>query len=93
MRSKKHGELTIGETMLKDSSAEDIPRNILDLNKAAARMLTGVITGHLAVNTYLQRIGARDDPVCDGCTMGRETAEHLCYCANAQNGPRLEETE
>lgn len=44
-------------------------------------MTIGMMAGHIAVNSYLERIGARGDLLCDGCDMGSETALHfLCKC-------------
>lgn len=58
-----------------------LTKDLLSLDRAKIRLVTGVITGHIALNAYLARIGARADADCDFCGHLTETAFHfLCEC-------------
>lgn len=39
------------------------------------------LTGHIRLNSYLRRVGIRDDPGCNYCGRTEESAKHfLCDC-------------
>lgn len=59
-----------------------LTKKLMSLKKIDTRLIVGIITGHTTlVNAYKHRIGLRDDPLCDRCNMGEETAEHfICWC-------------
>lgn len=60
---------------------EELAKIVLNLSKDELRTIVGVITGHIDLNSYLKRIGRRDDPLCDRCSLGEETAQHFfCEC-------------
>lgn len=69
----------------------ELTKSLLPLRKADIRTIVGMITGHTTlVNSYKNRIGIRDDPDCDRCTGGEETAEYLlCFCQTC-TGKRIE---
>lgn len=59
---------------------------ILKLNKARMNITVGLVTGHIRLNRYLNVLGLRDDPDCDRCGGGAETAKHfLCDCPGYTN--------
>lgn len=90
-RSSQTGEHT--KRFLKEPSVEltKSPHRELLLKKADIKITVGLITGHITlVNSYKKHIGIRDDPDCDRCAGGQETAEHLlCFC-QAWTGKRIE---
>lgn len=54
---------------------------LLKLSKPQLRIVTGLLTGHCCVNSYLRRIGQRDDSDCSFCGSEEETSMHfLCRC-------------
>lgn len=56
-------------------------KQLLQLSKQKVSIIAGLITGHIRLNKYLNVIGIRDDPDCDRCGEGAETAMHfLCKC-------------
>lgn len=60
---------------------ERLANNLLTLNKLELSYTIGIITGHIRLNAYLNKIGVRDDPDCDQCGRAAESATHfLCNC-------------
>ena len=58
-----------------------LTNHLLGLNKLKMSVTVGLITGHMRLNKYLNILGLRDDPDCDRCGGGTETAIHfLCHC-------------
>ncbi|RYX81013.1 hypothetical protein EON73_05060, partial [bacterium] len=58
-----------------------LKNEITNLKKPQTRTLIGILTGHCNVNSYLGRIGRRDDTDCDHCGLAEDTAQHfLCEC-------------
>lgn len=58
-----------------------LSKKLLTLTKLQLRIVTCMITGHVGLNEYKARIKVRDDPDCDRCNQGAETALHfLCKC-------------
>lgn len=63
-----------------------LTKRLLDLNKAKMSIVVSLITGHIRLNKYLNVLGLRDDPDCDRCGGGAETALHfLCTCNGYSN--------
>lgn len=59
----------------------DLSDKLLTLSKEQIRTVIGIFTGHIALNEYKARFKIRDDPDCDSCNLGLETAFHfLCKC-------------
>lgn len=62
---------------------EKITKQLLSLDKQKVSYIVGILTGHIRLNAYLKRIGIRDDPDCEFCGRGEESAIHfLCNCPN-----------
>lgn len=58
-----------------------LTNSLLLLDKLRMSITTGILTGHVRLNYYLQKIGVRDDPDCNFCGGGHERALHfLCEC-------------
>lgn len=54
---------------------------LLTLDKLKMSVTIGILTGHIRLNAHLNKIGVRDDPDCDRCGGGAESAMHfLCEC-------------
>lgn len=54
---------------------------LLNMQKTQLRELVGLVTGHWFCNSYLKKIGFRDDPDCDFCGRDEDTSKHfLCDC-------------
>lgn len=79
---------TTGETtkLILAQPNSKLATNLLKLNKAEIRTITGLLTGHCKVNSYLRRIGLRDDTDCDFCGRAEDTSMHfLCECTGFTN--------
>lgn len=64
-----------------DSPDVKLTKRLLDLSKLQLSTVVSLITGHIRLNRYLNVLGIRDDPDCDRCGGGAETALHfLCAC-------------
>lgn len=64
-----------------DSPDLKLTEKLLKLNKFQVSTVVSLITGHIRLNNYLNVLGVRDDPDCDRCGGGAETAMHfLCVC-------------
>lgn len=56
-------------------------KSLLGLKKNQLREIVGVLTGHWLNNSYMKRIGLRDDPDCDFCGESEDNSVHfLCEC-------------
>ena len=59
-----------------------LTKQLLDLDKAKVSIVVSLITGHVRLNKHMHVLGIRDDPDCDRCGGGAETAMHfLCTCS------------
>lgn len=71
---------------------ETFKDKIMKLKKPQMRKNIGLLTGYCNVNSYLNRIGIRDDTDCDHCGLSEDTYQHfLCRCTafNAQRKEML----
>lgn len=60
---------------------KELTNKLLTLNKLDMSITISIITGHIRLNAYLNKIGIRDDPDCDYCGRAPESAKHfLCAC-------------
>jgi len=59
---------------------------LLNMHKSHLRELTGLLTGHWLNNSYLKKIGIRDDPDCNYCGRDEDNSIHfLCECPYFQH--------
>jgi len=55
---------------------------LLRLPRHMLRLVTGIFTGHVELNRHLNIMGITNDPLCNNCKEGPETATHfLCECS------------
>lgn len=69
-----------------ESPDPKLTNQLLELSKAKVCSIVSLITGHIGLNKHLKVLGIRDDPDCDRCGGGMETAAHfLCECPGYNN--------
>jgi hypothetical protein len=55
----------------------------LVLSRIWLRMVLSLITGHCRLNGHLSKMRLQSDPICVGCLLEEETANHfICTCPN-----------
>jgi len=54
-----------------------LTRFAMGLSRKHLRIITGLLTGHVAVNRHLTVMKIRTDPLCPKCGEEEETAYHL----------------
>lgn len=60
-------------------------RSILSMNKATARLYTGIVTGHIILRKHAARLGLTSNSQCRGCEEEEESLEHLlCHCPSVR---------
>jgi hypothetical protein len=52
-------------------------KDLLKLNRAQLRWIVGVFTGHCHLKGHLFKFGLTDDPTCERCLEGDESATHV----------------
>jgi len=58
-------------------------RELLRLPRQKCRLATGILMGHSQLNRHLSVMGIINDPTCNYCEEGLETAAHfLCECSH-----------
>jgi ribonuclease HI len=72
--------MRIGKKFIEYSSKR--AKEVLSLNKAELRELTGLLTGHFSLRYHLNKIGKAITAECRFCGIDNETTEHIiCECS------------